>query len=115
MSFFLRWFWLLIIALIAPITLPAGGAKFISSISIKRSYVLSPVLTYEDCCLRSSPIKLAPSLRFVQPGTPLDILRSWSSASGELWLHVQISNHQLFGKINESSRGWIKLNKSIKS
>ena len=110
MTFFLRWSWLLGVALIAPIALPAGGAiDAIRSPEVRRRSELPSPFAGANCVLRSSPFKDAPSLKQLNNGTPLNVLRRWDGFGGETWLHVQSANSDAFGKLDGPRRGWINV------
>ena len=86
----LRWSWLLGVALMAPAALPAGGADRRQP-QPRRRAVSGPLHTATDQPLRLSPLAMAPRLRTLKAGTTLRLLRRWSAADGQDWLHVQTS------------------------
>jgi len=87
----LRWSWLLAVALLAPVALPAGGAQ-LSQPEIRRGDHLGPLLSSSGCVLRVCPLAVAPSLRSLHVGTPMRVIRRWQSGEGGDWLHVQIGH-----------------------
>ena len=105
---FLRWGWVLGIALCAPVTLPAGGGeRRYSQIRIQHSSNL--FLAEEDEILRSSPITFAPGLRTVERGTPIHILDYWESKDGENWIRVKLPSNNLFGDTATARHGWLNV------
>ena len=109
MIFFLRWTCLLGMALFAPISLPAGGAIDSNISSLRRSSNFSPLIAADNCFLQASPMKSAPSLRKVDNGTPLKILRKWNSSNGQIWLQVEFTDWEFLEKVSKVRRGWIHL------
>ncbi len=107
MGIFLRWSWLLVLALILPIALPAGGFRGRSDFS--RGDSLGPFLAGNNCVLRVSPLTIAPALRRLQVGTPLRVVRAWRCLEGKNWLQVQLESSQLMGANNMGGRGWINV------
>ena len=110
MSLFLRWSWLLGLALFAPISLPAGGAKSSSILfEVHRSYSSEPLFAGQNCVLKTSPLKYAPSLTQISNGTPLRVIRRWNNAQGQVWLQVQIANSELLSISDVPRRGWLNV------
>jgi len=111
MTFFIQWACLLVFALLAPITLPAGGGVFHSKITLQRRLGsnLSPLIAGDNNFLLSSPFKDAPSLRKLENGTPLTILRTWHYSKEQMWLYVEISSSQIFDRSSNARRGWINV------
>ena len=105
---FLRWGWLLTIALFIPIALPVGGAQtkidetFHSSCS-------SQVIAGHSCNFRSSPSTSSIVIRSISVGTPIRILRTWGDSDGSCWLHVQVNSLPLTEINSSPQRGWIKI------
>ena len=111
MTFFIQWACLLGFALLAPITLPAGGADFRTKIPVQRRLRsnLSPLIAGDNNFLLSSPFEDAPSLRKLENGTPLTILRTWHYSQEKMWLYVEISSAQMFDRSSHPRRGWINV------
>ena len=101
----LRWSWLLAVALLAPVALPAGGAQ-LSQPEIRRGDRLGPLLSSSGCVLRVCPIVVAPSLRSLNVGTPMRVLRRWQNGEGGDWLHVEIGQG---GSEVGATRGWVSV------
>ncbi len=106
MKFFLHWSCLLIIALFAPIALPAGGAvsKDDEIIYTKKSIYY---FAGESCFLLSSPYSSSPTVCKVELGTPIDIIRYWTNNNGQTWLQVKQSTNSFIFRKSNPSRGWI--------
>ena len=102
------WGLLLSFALFAPISLPAGGSSQ-SDRSIRRKYDHGPILAGDNCCLRVSPSVDSASLRTLQVGTPISILRIWNSPEGDYWLQVKLNSLEFVDVIGSASRGWINV------
>jgi len=111
MAFFIRCACLLGFALLAPITLPAGGGAVQTKITLQRRLRsnFSPLIAGDNCFLLSSPLKNAPSLRKLENGTPLTILRTWNHSQEQMWLYVRLSSSQVFDKSTNARRGWINV------
>ncbi|MFL0789584.1 MAG: SH3 domain-containing protein [Prochlorococcus sp.] len=109
MGFVLRWSCLLAMALVAPATLPAGGAERRQPEVRRRGHCGGPMLAGQGCALKSSPLTVAPTLRTVEVGTPMKILRQWKCVNGQDWLHVQIANGDGGMLVDVVRRGWINV------
>ena len=106
MTSLLRWGSVLGIALLLPVTLPAGGGER-TQCEIRRREGASPFLIGKTCELRSSPIAVAPSLRNLQVGTPVSVLRTWESSNGDEWLQIKINTSEFMNSPSEVRRGWV--------
>ncbi len=103
-----HWGCLLGVALIAPVSLPAGGAERRNP-EIRQRERSGPFLLSESCVLRSSPYVEAPSLSTLEVGTPLRILRCWHSPDGNSWLQVKIPFSEFVGLDSQARRGWVSV------
>ena len=101
-----RWGWLLGVALLAPAALPAGGAERRLP-QIRRQDGEGPLLSGCDYLLQAGPGFAAPTLRRLEIGTPLQLLRHWRSADGHDWMQVQVASHSAFPGGTDRKRGWI--------
>ena len=108
MTFALRWSWVLGIALFCPVALPAGGGERYK-LEIRRLTPVNSLLTGDCWVLKAGPYPLAPSLRTLQLGTPLRVLRIWHGAHGEEWLQVQITSNEIVELTSVVRRGWINV------
>jgi len=103
-STFIVWSWLLCIGLVAPTTLPAGGAQE-SIIQHRKNKIESPIIALKEFNLLSSASNNSSVLTIVKPGTPLNIIKVWDSNDNSKWLLVNVLCQdfcQLFYK-----RGWV--------
>ena len=109
-STFIVWTWLLCIGLVAPTTLPAGGAQK-SIIQQRENSIGSPLIALKDFNLLSSASNNSSVVTRVQAGTPVDVLKVWDSSNNGKWLLVNVISHnfyQLFYK-----RGWVNIMTSL--
>ena len=105
-STFIIWTWLLGIALVAPTTLPAGGAQK-SNIQHTEKNNRSPIIAMKEFNLLSSASVNSSILTRVKSGTPVDVIKVWDSSETGKWLLVNVlcqNFHQLFYK-----RGWVNI------
>ena len=105
-STFIIWSCLLCFGLVAPTTLPAGGAQE-SIIQHRRNNIGSPIIALKEFNLLSSASNNASILTRVNPGTPVKIMKVWDSNDNGKWLLVSVlcqNFYQLFYK-----RGWVKI------
>ena len=105
-STFIVWTWLLCIGLVAPTTLPAGGAQE-SIIQHRRNNISSPIIALKEFNLLSSASNKSSILTRVKPGTPVNVLKVWDGKDSGKWLLVNVLSfnfHQLFYK-----RGWVNI------
>jgi len=105
---FLRWGWLLIIALFIPISLPVGGAQKDFD-DLWEPYAHLHVTAGNLCEFRSAPYQSSKILRTVDLSTPMQILRVWKSPSEGSWLHVQITSFPVLEVNAQAQRGWIQI------
>ena len=47
------------------------------------------------------------TMRRLEIGTPLQLLRHWRSADGRDWIQVQVASHPAFPGGSDRQRGWI--------
>ena len=105
-STFIVWSWLLCIGLVAPTTLPAGGAQE-SIIQHRRNNIGSPVIALKEFNLLSSASNNSSILTKINPGTPVNIIKVWDSNDTGTWLLVNVlcqNFYQLFYR-----RGWVNI------
>ena len=105
-STFFVWTWLLCISLVAPATLPAGGAQE-STIQHRRNNIGSPVIALKDFNLLTSASNNSSTLTRVKAGTPVKVIKVWVSNESRNWLLVSVlcqNFDQLFYR-----RGWVEI------
>ena len=93
----LRWAWLLGMALMAPIALPAGGADR-DNPAVRRRRPGEPLYAIGIKKLQVSPHHQAPLLVKVSDSDmPMQILHTWYNQQGERWCRVSLGGF----------RGWL--------
>ena len=104
----LKNFCLITFALIAPITLPAGG--------IQKSFNLNKflrnaneIILSSNTSLYSSPEISAKELLVLDVGTNLSVLRNWKVSENEIWFRVELASNQFLDNPNKITKGWIKM------
>ena len=105
-STFIVWSWLLCIGLVAPTTLPAGGAQE-SIIQHRKNNIGSPIIALKEFNLLSSVSNSSSILTRVKPGTPVNVIKVWDSNENGQWLLVNVlcqNFYQLFYR-----RGWVNI------
>jgi hypothetical protein len=102
----MRWSWLLGVALLVPAALPAGGAERRQP-QIRRRDGNGPLISGHQDWLHAAPSVSAPSLRRLDLGTPLRVLRRWRCADGQEWLQVQVASTPSTDQAGKPQRGWL--------
>ena len=104
----LKNFCLITFALIAPISLPAGGIqnslnqyKFLNN---SREIILS-----SNTSLYSSPGVNTKKLLILDVGSTLSVLRNWKGSESEIWLRVELASNKFLDDPNKIKKGWIKI------
>ena len=104
----LKNFCLITFALIAPITLHAGGIK--KSLyqnqfpNNKNEIVLSSNVSLYSC-----PEINAQELLVLDVGTTLSVLRNWKVSKNETWVRVELASNKFLDNPNKILKGWIKM------
>ena len=105
---FLKNFCLITFALIAPITLPAGGIQ--KSFNQNKFPSNSNEITLSsNTPLYSFPENHAKELLFLDMGTTLSVLRNWKVNESEIWVRVELASNKLLEDPNKITKGWIKI------
>ena len=104
----LRWTWVLGLALMAPVALPAGGADPRHPDPRRRGHN-GPLLSGRRDQLKSSPAAQAPSLLNLGRDTPMKVLRHWHGPDGRRWTYVQVLSGYGLGVGQVHKRGWINV------
>ena len=105
---FIKNFCLITFALIAPITLPAGGIQK----SLNQNKFLNKtreIILNSNTSLYSFPEIHANELLVLDIGTTLSVLRNWKVSENEIWLRVELSSNQLLDHPSKVRKGWIKM------
>ena len=104
----LKNFCLITFALIAPITLPAGGIQK----TINHYYFdsnIKEIILISNTSLYSFPETYSKELLVLNMGTSLSILNNWIVSESELWLRVELPSNKLLDNPNKITKGWIKM------
>ena len=104
----LKNFCLITFALIAPITLPAGGIqKSLNQNNFPNN--IKEITLCSSTCLYSFPEIHSKELLVLDVGTTLSVLRSWQVRESEIWLRVELASNKLLDDPNKIKKGWIKM------
>ena len=106
---------LIIFALIAPITLPAGGIQK-SLNQNKFIHNTNEIILSSTTFLYSYPEIHAKELLILDVGTNLSVLRNWKVSKSETWVRVELAFNKFLddpNKVldhpNKVTKGWIKM------
>ena len=104
----LKNFCLITFALIAPITLPAGGIQ--KSLN-QNKFPKNPneIILSSKTSLYSCPEIYAKELLVLDVGTNLSVLRTWQVSKGETWVRVELPSNKFLDNPNKILKGWIKM------
>ena len=104
----LKNFCLITFALIAPITLPAGGIqKSLNQNKFPNS--TNEIILCSNTSLYSCPEIYARELLVLDVGTTLSVLRSWKVSKSETWVRVELASNKFLDEPNKILKGWIKI------
>ena len=98
---------LITFALIAPITLPAGGIQ--KSLNQYNSPNTKEIILSSNISLYSYPQVNAKELLILETGTTLSVLRNWKVSKNEIWIRVELASNKLLDDPNKITKGWIKM------
>ena len=104
----LKNFCLITFALIAPITLPAGGIQK-SLNQNKFSNSINEIILSSNTSLYSFPEIHDKELLVLDIGTTLSVLRSWRVRENEIWYRVELASNKFLDDPNKIKKGWIKM------
>ncbi|WP_288262445.1 hypothetical protein [uncultured Prochlorococcus sp.] len=104
----LKNFCLITFALIAPITLPAGGIQK-SLYQNEFSNNTNEIILNLNTSLYSFPGINAKELLDLNVGTTLTVLRNWKVSENELWIRVELASNKFLDDPNKIKKGWIKM------
>ncbi len=104
----LKNFCLITFALIAPITLPAGGIQ--KSLN-QNKFPNNPneIILCSNTSLYSFPEIYAKELLVLDVGTTLSVLRQWKVSKSETWARVELASNKFLDDPNKILKGWIKM------
>ena len=104
----LKNFCLITFALIAPITLPAGGIqKSINQNKFPND--TNEIILSSNTSLYSFPKIYAQELSVLDIGTTLSVLRNWKVSESEIWVRVELASNKFLDDPNKITKGWIKM------
>ena len=104
----LKNFCLITFALIAPITLPAGGIQ--KNLNQNKFPInTKEIILISNTSLYSFPEIQAKELLVLDIGTTVSVLRKWRISESELWARVELASNQLLDDPNKITKGWIKM------
>ena len=104
----LKNFCLIIFALIAPVTLPAGGIqKSLNQNKFPKN--TKEIILSSSMPLYSFPEIHAQELLVLDIGTNLSVLRNWKVSESETWVRVELPSNKFLDDPNKITRGWIKM------
>jgi len=104
----LKNFCLITFALVAPITLPAGGIQK-SLNQNKFPHNTNEIILSSNTSLFSCPEINARELLVLDVGTSLTVLRNWKVSKNETWIRVELSSNKFLDDPNKILKGWIKM------
>ena len=104
----LKNFCLITFALIAPITLPAGGIQK-SLNQNKFANNTNEIILSSNTALYSCPKSYAKELLVLDIGTSLSVLRNWKVSDSEIWFRVELASNKVLDDPNKITKGWIKM------
>ena len=104
----LKNFCLITFALVAPITLPAGGIQ--KSLNQNKFFNnTNEIILNSHTSLYSFPEIYAKELLVLDVGTTLSVLRNWKVSKNETWVRVELASNKLLDDPNKILKGWIKM------
>ncbi len=104
----LKNFCLITFALIAPITLPAGGIQK-SLYQNQFPNNRNEIVLSSNVSLYSCPEINAKELLVLDVGTTLSVLRNWKVNKSETWVRVALASNKFLDDPNKILKGWIKM------
>ena len=104
----LKNFCLITFALVAPITLPAGGIQKNLNQN-KFPHNANEIILSSNTSLYSCPEIYAKELLVLDVGTTLSVLRSWKVSERETWIRVELAHNKFLVDPNNITKGWIKM------
>jgi len=108
MNNLLKNFCLITFALIAPVTLPAGGIQK-SFNQNKSPNNTNEIILSSNTSLYSFPKIYANELLVLDAGTTLSVLRNWKVSKNDTWIRVELASNKFLDDPNKILKGWIKM------
>ena len=105
----LKNFCLIIFALIAPITLPAGGIQKSLNPDKFSHDTNKEIILISNTSLYSCPETYGKELLVLDVGTTLSVLRNWKVSKDETWVRVELASNKFLDDPNKILKGWIKM------
>ena len=104
----LKNFCLITFALIAPITLPAGGIqKSLNQNKLPNN--TNEIILSSTTSLYSSPEIYSKELLVLDVGTTISVLRNWKVSKSETWVRVELGSNIFLDAPNKILKGWIRM------
>ena len=104
----LKNFCLITFALVAPISLPAGGIqKSLNHNDFSNN--TKEIILSSNTSLYSCPEIHAKELLVLDVGTTLSVLRNWKVSKSETWVRVELASNKFLDDPNRILKGWIKM------
>ena len=104
----LKNFCLITFALIAPVTLPAGGIqKSLNQNKFPKN--TNEIVLSSKTSLYSCPEIYSRELLVLDIGTTLSILRTWKVSQSETLVRVELASNKFLDNPNKILKGWIKM------
>jgi len=100
-------FCLISFALVAPITLPAGGIQ--KNLNTDKFTHTKEITLSSHTFLYSSPEINTKELLVLGTGTTLSVLRNWKVNESEMWVRVELASNKILDDPNKILKGWIKM------
>jgi len=101
-------FCLITFALIAPVTLPAGGIQ--KSLNQNKFPNNTKEITLSsNTSIYSFPEIHSKELLVLDVGTTLSVLRNWKVSKSETWVRVELASNKFLDDPNKILKGWIKM------
>ena len=104
----LKNFCLITFALIAPVTLPAGGIQK-SLNQDKFLHNTNEIILISNTSLYSCPEIHSRELLVLDVGTTLSILRNWRVSKSETWVRVELASNKFLDDPNKILKGWVRM------
>ncbi len=101
-------FCLITFALIAPITLPAGGIQK-SLNQNKFPHNTNEIILSSNASLYSCPEINAKELLVLDAGITLSVLRNWKVNKNETWVRVELASNKFLDDPNKILKGLLKM------